>query len=996
MSSISRAWALGVSAAALILATPALAQNANPASGNTNAGPGQGGVGPVGARPEPNTSAVPSPAGQPLATGASGNGASGNQIEELVVTAQRREETIQSVPVAVSAFSADALKAQRIDGGQSLLLSVPNVNYSRSNFGGYNFQIRGIGTKLVSNTGDPGVSFNVNTLPVQANHLGDTDFYDVERVEVLRGPQGTLYGRSATGGAVNVITAKPTDRLGGSLTYEAGNFGTNKVTGFVNVPVNDFFQFRLAGFYLNRDGYGTNQYNGHDIDGRDLNSLRASFQLKFNDRLRANFMFEDFNEKDDRNRVGKQLCIKDPGLASVGGIPLNAINRGFTSQGCTPGGLYQDAAYGTLNSQGTLAGVFNTLTGLTTADTFGAHPLQNKNLHDIESVIDPIYQAHERLALLELTWDVTDNLQLSSITGYNRNVGYSIEDYDRVVATGKFNTTPAAGNAFAALGPVYTGIYQRLFPNGVVNDPQIGGYNFPVVYDRSDGTSDEKTQEVRLTSSYKGPLNFSVGGIFINSQVLTNYFVFFNPINGFIQASNAVNTALGAPASTLYGIDNNPIANSSGHNYYDSRYGDTLNSYAGFGEVYWKATDDIRVTAGFRYTVDNKKGNFYPSQLFVAGAAQAQAVHPRATFQEPTGRLNIEWTPKLSFTDQTLVYGTYSHGYKGGGFNTPAQGVNFNSVNGASTFDDELVDAFEVGTKNTLFHGSLVLNATGFFYNYSGYQISSIVNKAAFNSNINAEIYGAELETIWQPVNHLTLNANIGYLHTKVKDAVLTDQAYLTQGDASLTLLKAQDGSNCVVNTAALTNLIAINQGLTTGGLPAATVTSLRSPTALLGACSGSFAAFGLYNYGTSNVQTAAVTQANGSVSNVGQGVLRNLEGNDLPNSPNFTVSLGAQYAIELPGDWKATVRGDFYWQDDSYARIYNTAYDRLKSYENVNATLSFDNAAKGLNVQFFVKNLTDSQPLTDTYLTDASSGLFVNSFTLDPRTYGVSLTKRF
>ena len=204
----------------------------------------------------------------------------GRAISEVVVTAQRRSEVLQDVPVAVSAFSAQNLKAQRLDGGENLLLAVPNVNYSRSNFGGFNLSIRGIGEKVTSGLGISGVSINENDLPLGANNFANTDFYDVSQVEVLRGPQGTLYGRNSTGGAVNVITNKPTDKLASSLTYEYGNYDSNKVTGFVNLPITDTIALRVAGFYLKHDGYGTNQANGDKIDGRDLGSGRFSLVLE--------------------------------------------------------------------------------------------------------------------------------------------------------------------------------------------------------------------------------------------------------------------------------------------------------------------------------------------------------------------------------------------------------------------------------------------------------------------------------------------------------------------------------------------------------------------------------------------------------------------------------------------------------------------------------------------------------------------------------------------
>ena len=134
--------------------------------------------------------------------------ASSNVIEELVVTAQKKEEALQDVPIAVSAFDQNALEKSKIDGGPNLVLAVPNVNFSKGNFTGYNFQIRGVGSKLVSGSGDAGTGIHLNNAPLIANNLFETEFYDVERVEVLRGPQGTLYGRNATGGVVNLLDRK--------------------------------------------------------------------------------------------------------------------------------------------------------------------------------------------------------------------------------------------------------------------------------------------------------------------------------------------------------------------------------------------------------------------------------------------------------------------------------------------------------------------------------------------------------------------------------------------------------------------------------------------------------------------------------------------------------------------------------------------------------------------------------------------------------------------
>jgi outer membrane receptor protein involved in Fe transport len=193
-----------------------------------------------------------------------------SMVEELIVTAQKKAESIQDVPIAVSAFSQDALQKSRIDGGPNLVLAIPNVNFSKGNFNGYNFQIRGIGSKLVATSGDAATGIHLNNAPLIFNNLFETEFYDLERVEVLRGPQGTLYGRNATGGVINLISNKPSDRLEGLASAEYGNYNSIKLRGMINAPTSDAFAVRLAGAYRKRDGFGKNIVTGNDADSRDM------------------------------------------------------------------------------------------------------------------------------------------------------------------------------------------------------------------------------------------------------------------------------------------------------------------------------------------------------------------------------------------------------------------------------------------------------------------------------------------------------------------------------------------------------------------------------------------------------------------------------------------------------------------------------------------------------------------------------------------------------
>ena len=349
----------------------------------------------------------------------------GTTIEELVVTAQKKAESIQDVPIAVSAFSQDALQKSRIDGGPNLVLAIPNVNFSKGNFTGYNFQIRGIGSKLVAGSGDAGTGIHLNNAPLISNNLFETEFYDVERVEVLRGPQGTLYGRNATGGVVNLISNKPSDRLEGMARGEYGNYNSIKLRGMINAPIGDALAVRLAGTYLKRDGFGTNTFTGNDADTRDMYGYRASAKFQPVDNFKAIVVYDKFHEDDSRSRIGKQFCSKDVGPTNVGGVAFSAVpaigevQRGLFSQGCRATALDASDVFGTVNSQSTLGGLFGALGGFQTGDAY-AGKMQSKDVRDIESSFDPIYRADTDIVQLHLEWDVTENLQLTSLTNQAR------------------------------------------------------------------------------------------------------------------------------------------------------------------------------------------------------------------------------------------------------------------------------------------------------------------------------------------------------------------------------------------------------------------------------------------------------------------------------------------------------------------------------------------------------------------------------------------------
>ena len=1018
-----RSWlVVGVSAAAMALAAPAQAQTTTTGAGGATGGvgvgvaptaPGSASTSLLGAPPATNTDPNPGGAADARTAGQTGGPSTtpvrsrtdgGTVIEELVVTAQKREESIQSVPIAVSAFSGDSLKASRIEGGRDLLLQVPNVNFSDGQFGGFNFQIRGIGAKLVAKGAEGGIGIHENNVPLSASRLGDSDFFDVERVEVLRGPQGTLFGRNATGGVVNIITAKPVDHFAGSLTAEYSDFDSHRFTGFVNVPVNDTLAVRFAGFHLDRSGFGQNDFTHDRIDGRDIFSGRITVAWHPIDRLHITLLHERFVEDDNRARTNKQLCDKDTHT-----FPFN--------QGCLPTSLYNPAQLQTPYTASTLAGLFGNvfLKGFLPADV-APGLTQDPNLRNIASYTDPTFKATNNLTSLDIEYDLAPRLKLISLSSYDTDNSLSRNDYNRFVPTVPFNpNAPFAPGVTIGQALTAAGVYG---PNGLT-DPQLGTSNFLRTGDEAEDHNRQISSELRLQSSYKGPLNFNLGAIYINYTDINHYYVFANTLLPFAVANNLGNpscraTPLGSlqNPSCIFVDPTQTPTNGIGHSYYDSFGPVELTSEAAFGELYYNIRHDLKLTFGARYTDDEKETINYPVSLEVPGfstyplkldsgapkCSTAQPINCQANvgFRNTTGRANIEWTPKLPFTNQTTVYASFTRGYKAGGFNPPSS-VGVTQV--GAQYAPEFIDAYEIGTKNTLLNGSLVLNLTGFYYDYSGYQISRIVNRTVVNDNLNAHIKGAEFEGIWEPIRHLRFNANVGYLDTNIQGGALVDVLNRTQGNPNLIVAKnAITANNCVLNATGVGTFLAATGGPTGVGANTSPflcggpgtgpgsyynilVNTLGVPAAGAAQLAGAAAATGVFNYPT------GVTA---------DGVNVNLKGKQLPNSPHETVALGGQYTLDLPYAWSGTLRADYYYQGDSYSRVFNSTADHLRSYDNLNLSLNFANREQGLSLQFFVKNVLDNVVITDTYLSDDSVGLFTNIFLNEPRQLGVSLTKTF
>jgi iron complex outermembrane recepter protein len=935
-------------------------------------------------------------------------------VEEIIVTGQKKEERLQDVPIAISAFSMEDLDVQKIEGGFDLLKAVPNVTFSKSNYSSYNFQIRGVGTKAVSATSDPGVAISYNNMPLIRNRLYEQEYFDVARIEVLRGPQGTLYGRNATAGVINMITERADfGGFEGWIKGEVGNYDTQRVSAMTNIPLlSDRLALRLSGAKTRREGFGYNLETQNVVDGRNLWSGRLALAFTPNDAVRVDLTWEHFSEDDDRLRTGKQLCHRDPGPESIPGVAtLDPFVRGRLSQGCRQGSLYSPEAFGAPNGLAipfVAAGQVATQLGWTLPrsesgaelinllrrgeDPFSA--TQSRNLRHMESFYDPEYRASADILLLDLEWQLSERWVLQSQTLYNEDEVYSFQDYHR------FSTKPTfqdSSGLFTPIGGQGTSPspFVDMVRGGYYDDPQIGEANRILGFEVSSSASHQFSQEIRLQSDLGASMDVSLGANYTRFVGENDYFLFYNIVTAIAQLQyNRATDFMSCNnfESICTHIDESPFPNvaGDGHNYFRNFNPYELESSAAFGELYWRPSATVKVTLGLRYTDDRKDFTPWPSVLLQPESTVAYS--PRETIRqrwtEVTGRLGVDWSPDVPWSDQSLVYGFYSRGYKGGGVNPPSalSDVPVMLVN-PERFAPEYVDAFELGMKNTLLNGSMVLNGSAFLYRYDDYQVSKVVDRTIVNENFDATVWGAELEAIWQPTIAFRLNAALGYLKTEIASGEASIDIFnRTQGQEGWMLASAylQQTSNCILPTEIAATLANF------GVLPGAS--AIASP--IIGAC----VSYAIFEQSPDNNLFASLgfDPREFPEINNGAGFAADLGGNELPNSPMWTLSVGADYTWALNRGWDLTVRADHYRQGESYARVYNLESDRLAGWGSTNFSVTVSQPAEALTFQLYVKNAFDETPITDAFLNSDSTGMTTNIFTLDPRLVGLSIKKAF
>jgi iron complex outermembrane receptor protein len=564
-------------------------------------------------------------------------------LEEIVVTAQRREESAQSVGIAMSVLSGQSLADKSIVYINDLQNAVPSLQVEPA-FGSSQpqFRLRGVGfiDYTSNNTSPVGVSLDgvAFALPIQTQG----QLFDIDRVEVLRGPQGTLYGRNTTGGEINFISNRPTADTHAGFSLEYGSHNEVNADGFVSGAIADGLTGRLSVATEQGGAWQRNRVTGQSLGDKDKVAVRGQLQWEpaeaFNFRLGVHWA----QDKSDEQGLYLLQPFK-PGAPGAPTIPADT-SRYVTGWALNPAfakiiGISADSKPGLNNS--------NNGVDLTANIDFGA-------------------------------------AKLTSITAYNKLIRREYGDWDATEFDDSDEYLNSDFNVFS--------------------------------------------QELRLASTAKGPLQWVAGAFYSNEDLHENF-------------DSDLTDRLGGIALTTY----EQVANSVGV----------------FAQGSYQITDSFKATLGVREDHETRelKGlntSFVPGVPSFTGGALGGAI----TSNLPSGKFELDFTPILG----TLIYGSISRGVKSGGFTAH----NTLSAPAADPFEPEKLTAYEVGAKSDLTR-TLRLDASVFYYRYKDQQILGKVFDDAVQdyigrfTNANSRISGGEVELEWRPTAAFSVSQYAGF-----------------------------------------------------------------------------------------------------------------------------------------------------------------------------------------------------------------------------------------
>lgn len=611
-------------------------------------------------------------------------------IEEVIVTAERREESLQDTPLSISAFTGDAIIALGFRQSVDITAQTPNfsVGYPNGDTGVPAPFIRGVGLNDFGVLNQGPVAAYMDETYISSNAAQIFQLLDVERVEVLRGPQGTLYGRNATGGAVNFVSRKPTEEWDGWGRASYGSWNQTQIEGAFGGPLGDRTAFRGALLKTDSDGWMKNRFTGHDQQGIDELAWRVLVETTPSDGLELLLNGHGGRTRSDSVQY-RHLGVWDAAgnmCATAATLAGNCVDI-F--------GYSEEAPYTTLGGVDVPA---------VPGYKEGNYDFEAKNHTDFWGVS------------LTVDWTLGDYL-VKSITAYDDMDDFRPEETD-------------AG------------------PNDeLTGELAVGQESF--------------SQEFRV--SWEGDEWSWLAGAYYLDDDATDHTAFdilrvLRPL--FI--GDDVNCS--APPG-------NPTGFCPEQFVFKSKSGteQEITSVALFFDTSVQLTDALELSAGLRYTNEEIK---HDSFFFYEEPAAGDPTLPGYPAREKNDFDNVSWRLVLDYqmNDDVMLYGSITSGFKAGGIQSTSDGV--------APYDEETLISYEVGFKSTLAGNRLRLNGAAFYYDYSDLQVFAfvIVNGIGFSTISNAadaEIYGAELELQWLPVDNLMVNLGLGLLSTEYQDFVI-------------------------------------------------------------------------------------------------------------------------------------------------------------------------------------------------------------------------------
>ena len=590
-----------------------------------------------------------------------------SQLQEVIVTATRREETLQSVPIAVTAVTAADLKRSDVHDIKGLQFMAPSLNFggSTGDPSALLASMRGMYITDSLSTLDPAVGVYLNGVYVARTTGLNVSLVDVQRVEVLRGPQGTLFGRNTMGGAINIVPGEPTHDLSASLGAAVGNYDARRVTGVVNVPLGDHFAARVAAEHSENSGWGRNTLLNKPLNNANINFLRVS--LKGDVGPITGLLVYDYNKYTSGGQLSKVIF----------GNPCGGPNS----------------------------------TGPCTLPTFVGHPEDAGLAKYINS---PFYTAQGD------NWGPF----LAKVQGVSGTLTAELGDFATAKSISAYRTT---------LRRSYIGYDIDGTPYGILQTTGSGVRQW------------EASQEFQIYGKALDSRLDWIGGLY-----------YFNEEGHDGLSSGATKQLF--PLSPTLSVQDGQARNKS---------------VGAFAQATYAVMDNLKFTAGIRYTKDKRqlisrtRTGFPPTEVCVLAPAVldvpgiCRATLPVRTFSYKPWTLGLDWTPM----PEVLVYGKISRGFRAGGYNL--RGTTALAID---AFGPESAVSYEVGFKGSLLDRRLRVNAAVYDVEYKDIQVARVVLTGVGAGTANrvdnaakARIRGGELEVQAVVTDELKLSASGAY-----------------------------------------------------------------------------------------------------------------------------------------------------------------------------------------------------------------------------------------